>query len=135
MNSSLLFRRLKKWRSDRLLAWVFPHAINYTVVTWRRINPRYDMSYGDFKGINDWAIADVSFRRTHLGALLVQFIMGRPVYSDGFRQQVVIITEPRADYLKPPDTSAYDFDGYPTVAGYGSGVDLCNDVSNDDDAK
>ena len=123
-----LFKRLKKIRimgfrintttfcSDRVLHWVFPSLNHYSVVTWRRVNPRYRMSGGDFDTINEFAIADVSFCRTRLGANLVQLILGREQWTDGFREQVVEIIEPGIidpgglTYV-PPTVS---FNNYPT---------------------
>lgn len=109
--TKLGLRRLRKWRSDRVLHWVFPSLNHYSVVTWRRVNPRYRMSGGDFDTINEFAIADVSFCRTRLGANLVQLIVGREQWTDGFREQVVEIVEPNTSKLDPPTVS---FNDYPT---------------------
>ena len=97
MNSStFILRRLRKWRSDKVLGWVFPSIKRYTVITWRRINPTFNISGGNFDGINEFQMIDITFCRTRLGANIVQAIMGRKAWTDGFREQVVQIKEPGA---------------------------------------
>ncbi len=107
--AKLVLRRLRKYRSDRALRWVFPSLNHYTVITWRRVNPRYAMTSGvgrgvdqKFSDINCWNLASVTFCRTHIGAIGVQLLMGREQWTDGFRQQIVIIKSPGSEYLIPP---------------------------------
>lgn len=71
------------------------------------------MSGGDFGGINEFQLTDVTYCRTRVGALLAQVIMGREKWTDGFKQQVVEIIEPgnAIRTLIPPTVS---FDDYPT---------------------
>lgn len=130
-----LLKRLRAFRSDRILRWVKPAKNHYMVIVWRRVNPRYDMSAGvgagvdkDFDGINDFQFISVDYTRTRLGAILVQLIHGRSHWSDGFRQQRVEIFPP--DYgrvifrdVLAPVVSPFDFDGYPDVPGYNDSGD------------
>ena len=104
--------RVRRFKGERLLKWVFPSVNHYTVITWRRVNPRYNMEGGDFTNINCWNLADLTFCRTHIGAIWVQLLMGREKWTDGFRQQVVIISNPGSEYLIPPRDIS--FDDYPT---------------------
>ena len=115
-NAKLAIRRLRRLRSDRVLRWVFPSVKQYTIATWRRVNPRYDMSGGDFDGINEFQLVEVQYARTRLGAIFVQAIMGRDKWTDGFRQQVIEIIEPgdKLGYVLKWTPPSVSFDDYPT---------------------
>lgn len=123
MNSALFLRRLKKWRTDRVLTWVKPAHNHYSIIVWRRINPRYRVEGGDFDGLNDFQFVDIHYARWRWLAIIYQGILGRSKWSDGFRQQRVEIIPPNygriifRDVLAPA-VSPFDFDGYPDVDGY-----------------
>jgi len=123
MNAKLTLARLKKWRSDRVLVWVKPGVRNYSVVVYRRVNPRYKMEGGAFDGINEFQFVEIHYPRWRWLAIVYQAILGRDKWSDGFKQQIVTIFPPgygRAIFrdVLTPETSPYDFDGYPNVKGF-----------------
>ena len=108
----VIWKRLRKWRSDKVLVWVKPATGRYAIIVWRRVNPRYAMSGGDFDGINEFQFVEVSYARTSMGAIICQAMLGRDKWTDGFTQQYVEIVEPGKplNTTKPPLVS---FDDYP----------------------
>ena len=120
-----IIKRVRKWRTDKILAWVKPGKRKYTIVVYRRINPRYEFEGGDFDGVNEFRFIAMDYARTRLGALIVQMFFGRDSWSDGLRQQKVVIFPP--DYDREifgdgltPATYPFEFDGYPEYnATYG----------------
>ena len=120
-----IIKRVRKWRTDKILAWVKPGKRKYTIVVYRRINPRYEFEGGDFDGVNEFRFIAMDYARTRLGALIVQMFFGRDSWSDGLRQQKVVIFPP--DYgreifrdVLAPATYPFEFDGYPEYnATYG----------------
>lgn len=124
MNAKFMLRRLRKWRTDRVLAWVKPAHTHYSVIVWRRVNPRYNVTYDDVQeNINDFQFVEIHYTRFVWIAILYQALLGRSKWSDGFRQQRVEIVPPNygrvvfRDVLAP-EVSPFDFDGYPTVKGF-----------------
>ena len=135
MNTAkFVIKRLRKFRSDRVLRWVFPSANKYMVLTWRRVNPRYDISGGDFDDINKWQLVKINFAHTRIGVILIELISGRiksrPKWSDGFRQQVVEIIPKGVERYKRIFVTlrrpTIDFNDYPTCLN----TDLLSNVSD-----
>lgn len=123
INDLRLWKRLRKWRSDKVLRWVKPGTANYSVVVYRRVNPRYKMAGGAFDHINDFQFVAIHYARWRWVTIVYQAVLGRDKWSDGFIQQVVTIYPPAYDRVifrdvLTPEVSPYDFDGYPNVKGF-----------------
>ena len=126
MNVKLTLRRLKKWRTDAALRWVKPGYTLYSVVVYRRVNPRFKVAYdGISEDINEFQFVAVHYARWRWIAEVYVLLLGREKWSDGFKQQVVTIYPPnyRRPLIRPgglltPVTSPFDFDGYPSVKGF-----------------
>lgn len=130
MTAKLMIRRLKKWRTDNALRWVKPAHNQYSVICWRRINPRYQVEYdGVHENINAFQFVEIHYARWRWLAIIYQLMLGRDKWSDGFKQQRVEIIPPNygrvifRDVLAP-FVSEFDFDGYPSVKGF-------DDISDD----
>lgn len=132
-----LLKRLRKFRSDRALAWVKPATKQYSVIVWRRINPRYQMEGGEFDDVNTLQFVSVDYTRTYIGALLVQLLHGREQWTDGYKQQKVEIIRPgyrRPIFVNcvPPEVSILDFNEHsppePTKS-YDNGIDVLDDAN------
>lgn len=124
MGSKLTLRRLRKWRTDRALRWVKPAYNHYSVIVWRRVNPRYQVDYdGVTENINAFQFVEIHYARYRWVAIIYQGLLGRSLWSDGFLQQRVEIIPPNygrvifRDVLAP-EVSPYDYDGYPNVKGF-----------------
>jgi hypothetical protein len=124
MNSKLTLGRLRKWRTDSALRWVKPAYNKYSVIVWRRVNPRYQVDYdGVNENINAFQFVEIHYARYRWLAIIYQAILGRDKWSDGFKQQRVEIIPPNyqrvifRDVLAP-EVSPFDFDGYPSVKGF-----------------
>jgi hypothetical protein len=124
MNTKLTLKRLRKWRTDNALRWVKPAYGKYSVIVWRRVNPRYRVEFdGVTDNINAFQFVEIHYARWRWLAIIYQALLGRDKWSDGFKQQRVEIIPPNyrrvifRDVLAP-EVSPFDFDGYPSVSGY-----------------
>ncbi len=112
-------KRVRKWRTHKLLVWVKPGTRKYTIVVYRRINSKYQLEFDAVSDdINRLQFVELTYARTRLGAIFAQLMYGRDKWSDGVRQQVVTIyppSYPRVIFrsVLTPEVSEFEFEEYP----------------------